>query len=117
MKKALRVAVSQLNTITGALNENVKNLEQGIALGHEIGADALIFPELCLNGLNCQGLSKNRTFLRETRRTIDEIIQFSKGKQPLIVFGFLEAEEDCHYSSAGVIQNGKWLGSYRKIVI
>ncbi|HOX65821.1 MAG TPA: hypothetical protein PLB79_08395, partial [Thermotogota bacterium] len=36
MKKALRVAVSQLNTITGALNENVKNLEQGIALGHEI---------------------------------------------------------------------------------
>jgi len=50
MKKALRVAVSQLNTITGALNENVKNLEQGIALGHEIGADALIFPELCLKG-------------------------------------------------------------------
>ena len=28
MKKTLRVAVSQLNTITGALKENAKNLEQ-----------------------------------------------------------------------------------------
>lgn len=117
MKKTLRVAVSQLNTITGALKDNAKNLEQGIALGHEIGADALIFPELCLNGLNCQELSKNRAFLKETRRSIDEIIQFSKGKQPLIVFGFLDAEENRYYNSAGFIQNGKWLGSYRKIAI
>jgi len=109
--------VSQLNTITGALKDNAKNLEQGIALGHEIGADALIFPELCLNGLNCQELSKNRAFLKETRRSIDEIIQFSKGKQPLIVFGFLDAEENRYYNSAGFIQNGKWLGSYRKIAI
>jgi NAD+ synthase (glutamine-hydrolysing) len=115
MRKILRVAVSQLNTTTGALKENTKNLEQGIALGHEIGADVLVFPELCLNGLNCQGLSGNATFLKETQKAIDDIIQFTKGKQPLIIFGFLDQEDNRFYNSAGIIQNGKWLGTYRKM--
>lgn len=117
MKRTLRIAVSQLNTITAAIQENLRAILSGISLAHELGADVILFPELSLNGLNCQNLMKNPMFLRETRKAIEEIILYTKGKQSLVVFGFLEEENRQYYDSAGFIQNGKMLGSYRKIYL
>ncbi len=89
------------------------NVEQIMALAseaYEKDARVIVFPELCVTGYTCGDLFTQDALLREARKALREIADFTKGKKGLLFVGVPLALEGELYNVAAALSDGKILG-------
>ncbi len=89
------------------------NVEQIMALAseaYEKDARVIVFPELCVTGYTCGDLFTQDALLREARKALREIVDFTKGKKGLLFVGVPLALEGELYNVAAALSDGKILG-------
>ncbi len=112
----VRIAVSQLNQTVGDYEKNYNNMKNHIEQAYENEADIILFPELSLNGYPPEDLILKTSFLDDSQKYIDKIIQFSKNKNMKIVFGAIDWDVET-YNSAFTVFNGQLLDKFRKMFL
>jgi len=100
----------------GDLTANLTTARQAIEMALERGSHFLVLPEAFLSGCD--------TFehLTQGARPIDDpelksFIEESASHEMVIVAGFTRAEEEGMYNSAMIIQHGRLLGLYDKVML
>jgi NAD+ synthase (glutamine-hydrolysing) len=110
-KHALRLALVQMNSTVGALEENGNKIIDAIQFARARGAEIIAFPELALAGYPPEDLLHAPRFLRACRRELERIIPKTKGVTAIV--GFPEWEADT-YNAAAILHDGRLLGVARK---
>jgi NAD+ synthase (glutamine-hydrolysing) len=110
----IRLAMAQLNPVVGDVFTNAQRTFEYIEKAEEKKADIVLFPELFITGYPPEDLILKPSFLKANIEALEKIIDFTRGKKTVVVVGFVELKNDI-YNSAAVIQNGKLLGTYRKM--
>lgn len=85
MIKQPKIAIAQINSKVGAIEENIKLIEKyyELALNHD--ADILITPELAITGYPLEALASNEDFLKATNLAVKNLAEKTKGKKTAIV--------------------------------
>lgn len=109
----IRVTLGQLNSILGDFEKNVEKILKTVDLAEKNNSDFVIFPELFLTGYPPEDLVLRTSFLKKNVEYLNYIVDYSKGKNVVILVGFIDVEDDA-FNSASIIHNGKILGKYHK---
>lgn len=109
----IRTTIAQLNSTLGDFENNTKKIFNAIDFAEQEKSDFLIFPELFLTGYPPEDLILRTSFLRKNIEYLNKVIDYSKGKNVVILLGFIDIEDDA-YNSLAIIQNGKLIGKYHK---
>lgn len=88
---------------------NRKVICEGIEEACGAGAKILVFPELCITGYTCGDLFLQDCLLREARRQLANIVEFTKGHDALIFVGLPLEKEGKLYNAAAVMADGRLL--------
>jgi NAD+ synthase (glutamine-hydrolysing) len=112
----IRISLAQMNSTVGDYPGNVQKIKDFISKADEKGADLILFPELSLNGYPPEDLILKTQFLKDSLKSIEEIQDFSKSKDVVIVLGAVDWDVES-YNSAFVIYKGEIYGSYKKMFL
>ncbi|NUU97923.1 NAD+ synthase [Marinitoga sp. 1138] len=112
----LRIGLAQLNAHVGNLKGNLDKAKNALDIAQENKADILVFPELFLVGYPPEDLVLKTGFLDDTKKSLNDFISYSKGKETISVIGNLDFDVDA-YNSAYVVYNGKESAKYHKIYL
>lgn len=96
---------------------NAEAICAGIAEAASQGAKLIVFPELCLTGYTCGDLFLQERLLQETRNQLQNIAEFTKGRDALIFVGLPLEREQKLYNVAAAIHNGEVLAFIPKTCI
>ena len=111
----MRLALAQINPTVGDFSKNSLLIKDFINKAIQQKADIVIFPELSLCGYSPEDLLLRLDFLKETEKTLKEIVEFTTDKEIVVVLGYPKLGEDKNlYNTLGVIYRGKLLGEYYK---
>jgi NAD+ synthase (glutamine-hydrolysing) len=108
----INITIAQLNFQVGDLEGNLEKIAYAWASQDHL-AHLVIFPELTLTGYPPQDLLHSIGFLKECKKKLEELIDFSKRLNSLAVVGMPYYEGDL-YNSLVLIGRGKLLGVYHK---
>ncbi len=86
----------------------------GIKRAETAGADLVVFPELALNGYPVQDLALRLDFLKSTEESLNEIADFTRGKNVTVLLGALTYDVDSR-DSLVILRNGEILAVYNKV--
>jgi NAD+ synthase (glutamine-hydrolysing) len=111
----LRIALAQINSVVGGLNDNVARMKSAYDAAREKGAALAIFPELSVCGYPPEDLLLNPDFVAETERAAGQLCAATSESSCAIVAGSLESEGRAVHNAAVVWQGGRRVASYRKI--
>ncbi|MCR4327493.1 MAG: NAD+ synthase [Nanoarchaeota archaeon] len=119
----MKIAIVQMNSITGDLFGNTKKIKDGIRRAKENGAHLVVFPEMALTGYCISDLIEDESFIEKNKSLIYEISKESEGIVAII--GFIDYDHTKKnddgrvrkYNSAAVIQNGIVLGVVNKSLL
>jgi len=109
----LRIALAQINTTVGDFKGNVAKIVAAISEAKNRGADIVTFPELAVCGYLAEDLLLRPRFLEGNRRALEQIAEQSSGIGAVV--GFADSEGGTTYNAAAVINDGHWVGTYRKV--
>ncbi len=110
----LRIAIAQLNTIVGDISGNTSKIMSYVEQADKKQSDIVIFPELTITGYPPEDLLFRKDFIQSNLHALNEIVEFSKNRNLLIVIGFVNSDVDL-YNAAATIYNGKTIDIYHKI--
>jgi NAD+ synthase (glutamine-hydrolysing) len=110
---ALLIALAQVNTYVGDIPGNTQKVIQfATRAATELGADAVIFPELTLTGYPPEDLLLRPSLALRIERALAEIMAV---KLPLaVIVGYPKAIGGKLFNMAGVIQGGVLIAEYAK---
>lgn len=109
----LRIAIAQINLLVGDLVGNTRRVAAAIQRARdELGAHALVFPELTLSGYPPEDLLYKPHFLEGINAALAEVASLSQGIS--VVLGFPELCDGRLYNSAAVLRDGEVRWIYRK---
>jgi len=111
----LRIALAQINATVGGLSENANTILQKTKEAQAALADVVIFPELALTGYPPEDLLLKPQFISDSLAVLRGLAREITG--PLCIVGFVEQEKGKLHNAAAVIQNGRILGTYRKVCL
>lgn len=109
--RPLRLALVQMNSTVGALEDNSRKIIDALRFARGRGADIVAFPELALAGYPPEDLLHAPRFLHACRRQLDKILAHTAGLTALV--GFPEWSEDT-YNAAAIMHDGKLIDIVRK---
>ncbi len=112
--RRLRIGMAQINATVGDFAGNQRRIIKSIEEARSSGVDLLTFPELAVCGYPPEDLLFKPQFIAENLRSLDKIVQASKGIT--LVVGFVDANEDI-YNAAAIIHDGKHVGTYHKVFL
>lgn len=81
-----------------------------IGQGYDRGVKLMVFPELCLTAYTCADLFGQRALIEKTKKELEKILDFTKGKDVLVFFGLPWEWEGKLYNAAAAVHGGKLLG-------
>lgn len=84
---------------------------------YEQGASMVVFPELCVTGYTCADLFGQELLLKKAEESVREIMEFSRGKDTVIIIGVPVGFRGRLYNCAAVIRNGNIKGLVPKIYL
>lgn len=111
-RKALRVAMGQINTTVGDLDGNTDRTIDYIARAKDVFADIVVFPEMTITGYPPEDLLLKNGFVRKNLACLERIIIQTKGITAVV--GFVDQAEDI-YNAAAVISDGELIGVHHKV--
>ncbi|MEW6046427.1 MAG: NAD+ synthase [Bacillota bacterium] len=107
----LRIALAQINAVVGDLAGNAERIEAFARRAYDAGAHIVAFPELAVTGYPPEDLLLRPGFVRENRRTLEEL---ARRLPPLVaIVGFVDSDDDI-YNAAAVIEGGEIRAIYHK---
>jgi len=113
--KNVRIAIAQINTIVGGFNYNSRLIESNLRMAQKAQVDIILFPELTITGYPPEDLLLKKDFLLENQKKLKSLFAKTKGLTALI--GYAEKSKDGLFNSMAVISNGKFIDSYRKMIL
>lgn len=108
----MRIALAQINTILGAVTENIKKIEKYVNNANEDHCDLIVFPELALSGYSL------RDIVKDAGVSIDSAIFNNikeKSKNIDIVLGYDQDDNGYFYNSALYFSKGDIVHNYKKV--
>ncbi|HEU4980939.1 MAG TPA: NAD+ synthase [Solirubrobacterales bacterium] len=124
----IRLALAQINTTVGAVDENVELAKRWIERASDAGAQLVVLPELCISGYPPEDLLLRSDFLTAVREGIEEVAASVEGI--VAVVGFPEPADRAYarfhdpvidaplppaHNSVAVLSGGEVQGTYRKM--
>ncbi|HOO32189.1 MAG TPA: NAD(+) synthase [Thermotogota bacterium] len=107
MKKEIRIAINQINQVPGDLKNNTGMIKTGILMAEELDVDLIVFPYFSISGSDSLSLKKRTQFVRQSRRSLQEIIEFTVGKNSAVILSAYDSgdreEESCLLIHDGTI--------------
>ena len=110
--RTLRIGLAQINTAVGDLDGNVAKILEYAAQAREQAVDLLAFPELTITGYPPEDLLLRRGFVLDNHAALQRVVEGSPKGMALVV-GFVDGDDEI-YNAAAVIQDGRFVGVYRK---
>jgi NAD+ synthase (glutamine-hydrolysing) len=107
----MRLALAQINTVVGDLDENRRLILERLAEAKAAGADVVLFPELAVTGYPAEDLLLRPGFIRAAERSLAEIARAARGIVALV--GTPHFDRDLHNACA-VCAGGEVKAVYRK---
>lgn len=111
----MRFAIAQVNVTVGDLEGNMKKILDYLRKSADAGADIVIFPELAITGYPPQDLLFEKSFIKENRERLLELIKCSGNVVGIV--GYVESVGERLYNSAVVFQNGEILAKVYKTLL
>jgi NAD+ synthase (glutamine-hydrolysing) len=112
---SVRIAIAQINTIVGDFNYNSKLIGSYLRKAQKAHVDIILFPELTITGYPPEDLLLKKDFILENQKVLKSLIAKTKGITALI--GYAEKSKEGLFNSMAVISNGKFVDSYRKMLL
>jgi NAD+ synthase (glutamine-hydrolysing) len=102
----MRLALAQINTVVGDLEGNRERILGRLHEAEDAGADLVLFPELAVTGYPPEDLLFRPEFLRQARRSLDQIAAEATGISALVGFPWLERDlfNACAVCSGGEVK-------------
>lgn len=110
---SVRLSVVQFQPILG---DKVSNIERLLGYCRTIDSDVIVFPELCTTGYFFQNREETSVLAESGKgETVTCIQEIASATNKIIIFGYIESEDNKIYNSAAVVfpENSK-TRSYRK---
>jgi len=114
-KQNLRLALAQINCTVGDLAGNCNKMLAFVRQAEERGADIVSFPELSITGYPPEDLLHKPKFIADNLSALQDFAA-SIQKIPVIA-GFVDRDKSGIYNAAAVINSGKVIGVYRKMLL
>lgn len=115
LMRILRVALAQMNSTVGALEENADRIIEWIGRAADQDADVVAFPELALTGYPPEDLVLKPEFIADNERQLQRVAA-AVGDITAII-GFVDTDGSDIYNAAAIIQQGKIVGCHRKFYL
>ena len=107
----IRIALAQINTTVGDLDNNTAKIINYVNLARSSGADLIAFPELTITGYPPEDLLFKSQFIEDNIALMNDVVQASKNIT--VVVGFVDSSPHL-YNSAAVAHDGKLIDIYHK---
>jgi NAD+ synthase (glutamine-hydrolysing) len=107
----MRLALAQINTVVGDLDGNRDRIVRRLHEAREANADLVLFPELAVTGYPPEDLLFRPEFLRQTRRSLDQIAAEAIDIAALVGFPWLERDL---FNACAVCADGEVKAIYPK---
>jgi NAD+ synthetase len=105
----MKIAAAQINPTIGDISGNVDKILQYIGRARELGAQLVVFPELCLTGYPPRDLLERSHFIEQNINALGELAPKVKDISALV--GFVEknlsAEGKPLYNAAALLEGGE----------
>jgi NAD+ synthase (glutamine-hydrolysing) len=112
----LKIALVQMNSTVGDLNDNVEKIKKYLEQAKESGAQLVVFPELAVTGYPPQDLLNEKEFIKANKSAIKEISRSCHGLTAIV--GFVDYDRKGRlYNCAAIISNGKILALVKKTLL
>jgi NAD+ synthase (glutamine-hydrolysing) len=112
----VKVALAQLNTRVGAIDDNTERLITAAARARdEQGAELIVFPELTLSGYPPEDLLLHRGLRERVGRAYERICRELAGIT--VCFGYPEYADERIFNAAAVLRDARLLARHRKWVL
>ena len=111
----MRAALGQFNPCVGDIVGNVEKMRAMYAEAAGLGADVLIFPEMCVCGYPPEDLLLKKHFLDDNRSAVEQLA--TDCPKMAIIAGFAEADNRKSFNSLAVLGGGRIQKVYRKCVL
>jgi NAD+ synthase (glutamine-hydrolysing) len=115
----MRIAIGQINSTVGALNQNAEKMLSLIERSKTEDADLVIFPEMALTGYPPKDLLETAGFVEDNVRVLNQLATKVEGVTAIV--GFVELNPvpagKPFYNSAAVIRDGKIISVHRKSLL
>ncbi|NUP90699.1 MAG: NAD+ synthase [Candidatus Sumerlaeia bacterium] len=117
--RTLRIALAQINTVTGDIDSNAKKVVQTLEHAAAAGADLVVFPELTLTGYPPRDLLDLPAFVDRNMQALAEVAL--QAKDVAAIVGHVEpthaSEGKALYNSASLIHQGVATAVCRKALL
>ena len=107
----MRLALAQINTLVGDLDGNRERIVRRLHEARQAGADLVLFPELAVTGYPPEDLLFRPEFLRQARRSLDQIAADATDIAALVGFPWLERDL---FNACAVCADGEVKAIYPK---
>jgi len=112
----LRIALAQVNLHVGAIELNTdKIIAAALRARDDLGAHAVVFPELTLTGYPPEDLLLRTELDRRVANAKDRIAAAVSGIHTVV--GYPVIQEGKRYNAAGVLRDGIWVAEYHKALL
>jgi len=113
--KTLRIAMAQINPTVGDLAGNREKIVDAINQARKLKADIIALPELAVTGYPPEDLLLKRQFVKDNIRTLRNIQRATNGITAIV--GFVDRIGSSIYNAAAIIDNGRHLSTYHKMLL
>ena len=109
----MRIALAQINTTVGDLSGNCDWILAFAQRAQGLGADIVVFPEMCITGYPPEDLLLKSHFIANNLKALQGVVGRIRGI--VAVVGFVDVgKTGILYNAAAVIADGKVAGIYHK---
>ncbi len=115
MTKNIRIAAGQINTTVGDIKGNCLKVLRYVKQAVSKQVDIISFPELTITGYPPEDLLLKPNFIQDN---LDALSSLQKRiKDIIVIIGFVDNKKGSLYNTAAVLNNGKKVGVYHKILL
>jgi NAD+ synthase (glutamine-hydrolysing) len=107
--------MAQINSTVGAIEKNSKKILAFIKKAKARECDVVVFPELALTGYPPEDLLLKQGFVDANMSEIEKLAKEVRGIGAIV--GFVEQGEDGIYNAAAVLDSGRVVGVYQKMLL
>jgi NAD+ synthetase len=105
----MKVAAAQINPTIGDISGNVEKVLQYIGRAKELGAQLVVFPEMCLTGYPPRDLLERSSFIEQNIAALSDLAP--KVKNISVLVGFVEKNSSDEgkplYNAAALLEGGE----------
>lgn len=107
MDQAFSIALAQVNTIVGAITQNMALIRRERALAKAQDVDFIIFPELALIGYPPEDLVLRPAFRQAAMAAMQELAKDTADNGPAMLVGGVWEENGAVYNAVALLDDGK----------